>query len=82
MKKTIHKGDEVVVLCGDDKGKRGKVIRLAGDKSRLMVSGVAIRKKHLRKNNNNPDGAILERESFIHRSNVRLVASESETVTE
>ena len=70
MKNTIKKGVEVVVLSGSDKGKRGKMLLVEPKKSRVIVEGVNMRKHHERKSEKNPDGAIVERESSIHISNV------------
>ncbi len=66
----VKKGDEVVVIAGAEKGKRGKIIAVATKKQRVIVEGVRMIKKHMRKNQNNPQGAIIEREGTIHISNV------------
>ena len=66
----VKKNDEVVVITGSDKGKRGRVIAVNPSKSRVIVEGVRMTKKHMRKSQNNPQGAIIEREGTIHVSNV------------
>lgn len=66
----VKKGDEVVVIAGSDKGKRGKIIEVLRDKQRVIVEGAHMIKKHVRKNQQNPNGAIIEREGTIHISNV------------
>jgi large subunit ribosomal protein L24 len=66
----VKKGDQVVVIAGAEKGKRGKVIAVESVKERVIVEGVRLIKKHMRKNRNNPQGAIIEREGTIHISNV------------
>lgn len=66
----VKKNDEVVVIAGSDKGKRGRVIAVLTGKSRVIVEGVRLTKKHMRKSQNNPQGAIIEREGTIHVSNV------------
>jgi len=66
----VKKGDEVVVLAGTERGKRGKVIALLSDKERLIVEGVKMIKKHQRKSQQHPQGRIIEREGSIHVSNV------------
>lgn len=66
----VKKGDEVVVIAGKDKGKRGKVVSVVTKKSRVIVEGVNIQKKHLRKNQQTPNGSIVEREGPVHVSNV------------
>jgi len=66
----VKKGDEVVVIAGAEKGKRGKILSVESKKQRVIVEGVRMIKKHMRKNQNNPQGAIIEREGTIHVSNV------------
>ena len=66
----VKKNDEVVVLAGAEKGKRGRIISVAGKKQRAIVEGVRMIKKHTRKNQQNPNGAIIEREGTIHISNL------------
>jgi large subunit ribosomal protein L24 len=66
----VKKNDEVVVLAGADKGKRGRIISVDGKKERVIVEGVHMTKKHMRKSQQNPNGAIIEREGSIHISNV------------
>jgi large subunit ribosomal protein L24 len=68
----VKKGDEVVVIAGTERGKRGKVITLLTEKQRVIVEGVKMIKKHQRKSNQHPQGAIIEREGSIHHSNVML----------
>ena len=74
MPKRFHvkKGDEVVVLSGTEKGKRGKIIEVLGRKERAIVEGLKMIKRHTRKNQANPQGAIVEREGTIHISNLML----------
>jgi len=69
----VKKGDEVVVIAGAEKGKRGKIIFVESKKQRVIVEGVKMIKKHMRKNQNQPQGAIIEREGSIHVSNVMAV---------
>lgn len=66
----VKKGDEVVVIAGAERGKRGKIIKIESKKQRVIVEGVRMIKKHMRKNQNQPQGAIIEREGTIHISNV------------
>jgi len=68
----IRKGDEVVVLTGRDRGKRGTVLRLVGD-SRVLVQNVNMVKRHTRPNpQRNITGGIIDKEAPIHISNVAL----------
>ena len=66
----IRKGDMVEVIGGNDRGKRGRVLRVIPDKNRLVVQGVNLRWKHLRKSQQNPQGGRVRREVPIHLSNV------------
>lgn len=66
----VKRGDDVVVIAGKDKGKRGKITSVLTKKNRVFVEGINIQKKHLRKNQQNPNGSIVEREGSIHVSNV------------
>jgi large subunit ribosomal protein L24 len=66
----VKKGDEVVVISGTERGKRGKIIEVLRGKQRVIVEGVKMIKRHTRKNQNNPQGAIIEREGTVHLSNV------------
>ena len=70
MKLHVKKGDDVVVLAGKEKGKRGKIIAVNPGKSRVIVEGLQMIKRHTRKSQERPQGAIVEREGTIHISNV------------
>lgn len=71
MANKIKKGDEVVVISGDHKGNKGKILQVIRTKNRVIVEGVNLIKKHERKTQDNPQGSIVEREASIHYSNVR-----------
>lgn len=66
----VRKGDLVVVISGSHKGKRGKVLRLVGD--RVVVEKVAMIKRHQKPSQKNAQGGIIEKEGSIHISNVAL----------
>ena len=66
----VKRGDEVGVIAGADKGKRGKIIQVVPKKERVIVEGINIIKKHIKRNQQHPEGTILEREAAIHISNV------------
>ena len=66
----VKKGDEVVVITGPGKGKRGKIITILARKDRVIVEGVQMIKRHTRKSQQHPQGAIVESEGTIHISNV------------
>jgi large subunit ribosomal protein L24 len=67
----LKKGDEVVVISGDHKGNKGKILQMLREKNRVIVEGVNMIKKHEKKTQDNPQGAIIEREASLHFSNVR-----------
>ncbi len=74
MPATFHikRNDEVVVIAGSHKGKSGKVLEILAAKERARVEGVGMIKRHLKKSQENPNGAIVEREGTIHVSNLQL----------
>jgi len=67
----VKKGDQVTVIAGKEKGKSGKIIHVMIEKERVVVEGLQMVKKHVKKSQQNPNGAILEREGSIHISNVK-----------
>jgi large subunit ribosomal protein L24 len=73
MKFHVKKGDQVEVISGNFRGSSGKILQVLPRKERVLIEGVRIIKKHLRKSQDNPSGKIAEREGPIHISNVRLV---------
>jgi large subunit ribosomal protein L24 len=70
MKSSLKRGDVVVVIAGDEKGKSGKVVKVLKEKNRVIVEGVAVTKKHVRRSQEYPEGAILDKLMSIHLSNV------------
>jgi large subunit ribosomal protein L24 len=66
----VKKNDQVVVIAGADKGKRGRVIAVEGKTQRVIVEGARMIKKHMRKSQQYPQGQIVEREGSMHISNV------------
>jgi len=74
VSKKIRTGDHVFVITGNYKGQTGKVLRKTGDY--LTVQGINVRKKHVKKSEANPKGAILDIEKPIHISNVQLCIDE------
>jgi len=78
MNKKIRKGVRVVVIAGNDKGKEGEVLSKSED--RVLVQGVNIRKKHLKRTQQMQGGRIVEMEVPIHISNVALVKKEGQNV--
>ena len=80
IKLHVRKGDNVEVISGNFTGSSGKVLEVLPKKQRVLVEGVRIIKKHLRKSQDNPNGKIAEREGPIHISNVRLIETDKEPV--
>jgi large subunit ribosomal protein L24 len=73
----IKKGDKIVVIAGKSKGKEGRVLRVIVDKSRVLVEGVNMVKKHVKANpQTGQQGGILEQEAALHISNVMLLDSD------
>ena len=81
MKCHVKKNDEVVVLAGKEKGKRGKIIAVFPKKQRVIVEGLQLIKRHTRKSQQHPNGAIVEREGTIHLSNVRKAEAQTQETT-
>jgi len=71
----VKKGDEVVVIAGTERGKRGKIIEVQRAKQRAIVQGIKMIKRHTRKNQQNPQRAIIQREGTVHLSNLMLAAN-------
>ncbi|HNZ71081.1 MAG TPA: 50S ribosomal protein L24 [Prolixibacteraceae bacterium] len=71
-KLKIKKGDTVVVVTGNSKGQKGKVLEVNRDNDRAIVEGVNMVKKHTKPNSKAPQGGILEKEASIHISNLMV----------
>jgi large subunit ribosomal protein L24 len=70
----VKRGDQVVVLSGAHRGKEGKVLEVLAEAGRVRVEGLAMVKRHLKKSQEHPQGAIVEREGSIHISNLMLTS--------
>jgi large subunit ribosomal protein L24 len=70
MKQILKRGDEVVVIAGDAKNQTGKVIKVLRETNRVIVEGVAVARKHMRKSQEYPNGTIIDKPMPIHLSNV------------
>ena len=68
----VRKGDQVVVIAGKEKGKRGRVLRLATEKGRVFIERVNLVKRHTKPTQRSPRGGILEKEGSVEASNVAL----------
>jgi large subunit ribosomal protein L24 len=76
IKCHVKKGDHVEVISGNFRGSSGRILAVFPGKQRVVVEGVRIIKKHLRKSQDNPSGKIAEREGPVHISNVKLIERE------
>jgi large subunit ribosomal protein L24 len=74
----IKKNDQVVIIAGRDKGKRGRVLEVAPTNGKIKVEGVGVIKRHQRANpQSNRGGGIIEKEAFINISNVQMIDPQS-----
>ena len=71
----IHKNDNVLIIAGKDKGKRGKVRKALPDKERVIVEGLNLIKRHSKTKGKTRQAGIIELEGPIHVSNVMLICS-------
>jgi large subunit ribosomal protein L24 len=81
QKMRIRKGDTVVVISGKYKGVKGRVLKAFPQEQRVIVEKVNFIKRHVRPNQQNPQGGIVEKESPIHVSNVMLWDDKRDEVT-
>lgn len=72
MAQRIRKGDTVIVIAGNDKGKTGRVLAVDSEKQRVVVEKVKIVKRHQRARSATQAGGVVEKEAAIHLSNVML----------
>jgi large subunit ribosomal protein L24 len=75
MRKKLHikKGDNVMVIAGNNKGQQGKVLLVDVPKSKAIVEGVNLVSKHTKPNAENPKGGIIKKEAYIHVSNLKVI---------
>jgi len=83
MQKKIHikKGDVVFVNSGNDKGKKGRVLKVNREKYKAIVEGVNIISKHTKPNAKYPEGGIIKEEAPIHISNLNVICPETSVPT-
>lgn len=77
----IKRDDTVLVISGNDKGKRGRVLRVVPEQDRVLVEGVRMMKKHTKPTQRDPQGGIVEREAPIHVSNIMVIDPHSDEPT-
>ncbi len=80
-KLKIKKGDNVIVIAGDEKGQRGKVLSVNRESERVIVEGVNMVKKHTKPNAASPQGGIIAKEAPVHISNLMLIDPKSGKAT-
>ncbi len=77
----IKKNDNVIVLAGDEKGKKGRVLSLNSDKNRILVEGINMIKKHLKPSKKQQQGGIIDKEALFSTSNVMLICPKCDKPT-
>ena len=80
MSLNLKKNDTVKVISGKAKGKTGRILRVLGDKTRVVVEGVNYAKKHQKPTQQDQKGGIVDREAPIHVSNLMLVGKNNQPV--
>ena len=81
QKLHVKKGDTVVVISGNEKGKQGEIIAVDIKKERVTVKGLNLVKRHTKPSQANPQGGIIEKEGTIHVSNVMVLDPEQKVPT-
>ena len=81
MAARIKKGDQVLVISGASKGRRGEVLRVIPKEQRAVVQGVAVAKIHTKPKGMGQPGGIIEREAAVHLSNLALIDPGSDKPT-
>ncbi len=69
----VKKGDNVLVIAGNDKGQRGRVLMVNPKKERVLVEGINMKTHHEKPSQDNPQGGRLKREASIHISNIMVI---------
>ncbi len=77
----IKKNDTVLVVTGDEKGKKGRVRTVEPGNNRLLIEGINMIKKHMKPSKKYSQGGIIEKEASVHRSNVMLVCPKCDKPT-
>ena len=73
IKLKIKTGDSVVVIAGEHKGQKGKILNVDREKNRAIVEGIILISKHTKPSAQNPQGGIIKKEAPIHISNLSLL---------
>jgi large subunit ribosomal protein L24 len=72
-KLKIKKGDQVMVITGESKGQKGRVLEVNREKERILVEGINMVSKHTKPNAKSPQGGILKKEAPVHASNLMVI---------
>ena len=72
-KLKIKKGDQVMVITGESKGQKGRVLEVNRKKERVLVEGINMVSKHTKPNSKAPQGGILKKEAHVHISNLMVI---------
>ena len=81
MAARIRKGDQVIVISGNDRGRQGQVLQVLPKDNRAVVQGVNLAKHHQKPNNAGQQGGIVEKEATIHLSNLALIDPKTDKPT-
>ena len=69
----VKKGDSILVIAGDSKGSKGKILKVYPETERVLIEGVNMVKRHTKPSAKYPNGGIIEKEAPIHISNVKVI---------
>ncbi|MDP1726378.1 MAG: 50S ribosomal protein L24 [Bacteroidota bacterium] len=72
-KRHVKKGDMVMVVAGDDKGKKGRILEIITASERALVEGINIVSRHTKPNAQNQNGGIIKKEAPVHISNLKVL---------
>ena len=79
--KKVKRNDTVLVISGNDNGKKGKVLKVFPKNNKIIVEGVNMIKRHTRPTQQLPQGGIVQKEAPIHMSNVKVIAPKTNIPT-
>ncbi|NLL62317.1 MAG: 50S ribosomal protein L24 [Candidatus Atribacteria bacterium] len=77
----LKKGDNVLVISGEDKGKKGKIVKIFPKENRVIIEGMNLLKKHMKPTQKSPQGGIVRQEGPVQISNVRLICNKCDKPT-
>ena len=74
-------GDDVIILAGKDKGKTGAILDLNFKQTKALIKGVNMIKKTMKPTQENPNGGFVDREAYVHMSNIALMSPKTKKAT-